>query len=77
MMQYDQSFSCSVSHSSLERPPRSGDLDHLAGAADTINRRLLIDDHSHVPKISVPTMQPRGSDEKLGLAITQRQEECP
>jgi hypothetical protein len=77
MMQYGQSFLCSVLNSSLKRLPQSCSLDHLADTVDMISRRLLVDDHPHVPEICVPTKQPRGSDEKRGLAITQRQEECP
>jgi hypothetical protein len=71
-MQYGQSFSCNVTDSSLKRPPRSGSLDHLAKVVDIIGRRLLLDDHPHMPEIGVPTKQPRGSDKKWGLTITQQ-----
>jgi hypothetical protein len=70
MTQYSQRFSCSITDSSLEHPPRSGNLDHLIDIADTISRRLLMDDHPHVSEIGVPTKQPQGSDEKRGLIIT-------
>jgi hypothetical protein len=54
MSQNSQSFSCSLSHASLERPPRCGSLDHLADAMDMIGRRPLIDDHTHMAKVRVP-----------------------
>jgi hypothetical protein len=54
MMQHGQIFSCSVVDSSLERPPQSGNLDHLADMVDTISRKLLIYDHPHMPEIDVP-----------------------
>jgi hypothetical protein len=53
MMQYGQSFSCNVMDSSLECPPQSDSLDHLADMADTIGLRLLIYDHPHMPEIGV------------------------
>jgi hypothetical protein len=67
-----QSFSCSISHTSLKCPPWCGSLDHLVDTVDTINRGLLVYDHTYVPKIRVPSKQPRGSDEERGLAISQR-----
>jgi hypothetical protein len=77
MSQNSQSFSCNLSHAFLERPPRCGSLDHLVNAADMIGHRPPIDDHTHMPKVQVPMKQPRGADEKWGLAISQRQEQCP
>jgi hypothetical protein len=75
--QQRQSFSCSLSHASLEHPPRCGSLDHVADAANMIGRRPLVDDHTHTPKVRVPAKQPQDTDEKWGLAISQRQEQCP
>jgi hypothetical protein len=66
MMQYGQSFSCNVSHSSLEHPAHSGSLDHLANTVNMIGHRLLIDDHPHMSEIGVPMKQPQGSDKKRG-----------
>jgi hypothetical protein len=40
--QHGQCFMCSISNSSIERPPRSSNLDHLANTVDTIGRRPLI-----------------------------------
>jgi hypothetical protein len=77
MSQKHQSFSCSLSHASLKCPPRCGSLDHLADVANMIGRRPLIDDHMHMPKVRVPTKQPRGADEKWGLTISLHQEQCP
>jgi hypothetical protein len=74
MSQNNQSFSCILSHASLERPPQCGSLDHLADAVDMISRRTLIDDHTHMQKVQVPVKQPRRAEEKWGLAISQRQE---
>jgi hypothetical protein len=51
MPQNGQSISCSISHASLERPPRLGGLDHLADAANMIGRRHLVDDHTHMPQV--------------------------
>jgi hypothetical protein len=68
MSQDGQSFTCSNPDTSLECLPRCGSLDHLA---DTIGHRPLIDDHPYVPQVSVPSKQPRGSDEKWGLDISQ------
>jgi hypothetical protein len=72
VMQDGQSFSCSISYSSLKCPPQGGILDHLVDTADMINRRLLVYDHMHVPEICVSLKEPRGSDEERGFAITQR-----
>jgi hypothetical protein len=36
MSQNSQSFSCCLSHASLELPPRGGGLDYLANAVNTI-----------------------------------------
>jgi hypothetical protein len=77
MMQYGQSFSCSVADSSLEHPSRGDALDHLADTVDTIHHRLLVDDHLHVPEIGVPTKQPQDFNETRGLAITQQSYQCP
>jgi hypothetical protein len=71
MMKYSQSFSCSISHSSLDRPPRGGSLNHLANMADMIGRRLVVYDHMYMPEIRVPSKQPQGSNEERGLTITQ------
>jgi hypothetical protein len=76
MSQKCQSFSGSLSHGSLERPPRFGCLNHLAFVADMIGLRPLIDDHTHTLEVRVPTKQPWGVDEKWGLVISQRQEQC-
>jgi hypothetical protein len=70
MMQCDQSFSCSISHSSLKRPPQGGSLDHLADTMDTIDHRLLIYDHLYVLEIHVLSKQPWSSNEEWGIAIT-------
>jgi hypothetical protein len=77
MMQYGQSFMCNIPYSSLKCSPRKGTIYHLTDMADMISHRLLVDDQPHVPEIIVPMKQPWDSDEKRGLAITQRQEECP
>jgi hypothetical protein len=74
--QDDQGSSCSISHTSLERPPRSDILDHLEDMADLIYCGPLIDDHTYMPQVRVPSKQPRGSNEKGGLAISQQQEQC-
>jgi hypothetical protein len=71
MMQRGQSFSCGISYSSLECPPRGDSLNHMA---DTISRRLLIYDHPYVPEIGVLSKQPWGSNEERGLTMTQCQE---
>jgi hypothetical protein len=42
-----------------------------------IHHRPLVDDHTHTPSVQVPTKQPQGSDEERGVAISQRQEQCP
>jgi hypothetical protein len=68
--QCNQSFTCSISNSSLERPSQGDNLNHLANMADTISRILLIYDHPHMPEIGVPSQQPRGSDVEWGIAIT-------
>jgi hypothetical protein len=70
MSQQHQSFSCSLSHTSLERPPRCGSLNHVADAANMIGRRPLVDDHMHTPKVRVPTKKPRDANVKWGLAIS-------
>jgi hypothetical protein len=77
MSQKHQSFSCNLSHASLKHPSRCGSLDHVADAANMIGRRPLIDDHTYTPKVRVPTKQAWDTDEKWGLAIPQRQEQCP
>jgi hypothetical protein len=77
MSQKHQSFSHSLSHASLECPPRCGSLDHVADAVNMISCRPLIDDHTHTPKVRVPTKQPWDTNEKWRLAIPQRQEQCP
>jgi hypothetical protein len=77
MSRNSQSFSGSLSNDTLEDPPRCESLDHLADVVDMIDSRPLIDDYTHMPKVQVPTMQPRGADEKWGLAISQCQEQCP
>jgi hypothetical protein len=77
MSQNDQSFSRSISHASLERPPWCGSLDHLVDAVNMIDHRPLVDDHMHIPQVQVPTKQPQGADEVWGLTKTQRQEQCP
>jgi hypothetical protein len=69
-----QSFSCGLSHASLERPPRCGSLDHMMDAANMISHWPLIDGHMHTPKVQVLAKQPRDTDEKRGLAIPQCQE---
>jgi hypothetical protein len=51
MSQKRQSFSCSLSHSSLKHPPRYGSLDHVVDAANMIGRRPIVDDHMHMPKL--------------------------
>jgi hypothetical protein len=51
MSQNGQSFSRSIPHTSLERPPRCGGLDHLADVANMISCRLLVDDHTHMPHV--------------------------
>jgi hypothetical protein len=66
MSQNDQSFSCYLSHATLKRPPQCGCLDHLANEANMIDRRPLIDHHTYMPKVWVPTKQSRGSDEERG-----------
>jgi hypothetical protein len=71
-----QSFSRSLSHASLEHPHRCGSLDHKADVANMIGRGPLIDDHTHTSKVRVPMKQPRDTDEKWGLSIPQRQEQC-
>jgi hypothetical protein len=76
MSQKHQSFSCSLPHASLECPPRCGCLDHVANAANMIGCRPLIDDHNHMPKVQVLMKQPRDADEKWGLTISQRKEQC-
>jgi hypothetical protein len=77
MSQKHQSFSCSLSHASLEHPPRCGSLDHVADAANMIGRRPLVDNHMHMPKVRVPAKQPWDADENWGLPISQRQVQCP
>jgi hypothetical protein len=77
MSQNGQSFLCSISHASLECPPRCGGLNHLADVVNTIGRRPLIDDRVHMPQVRVPTKKPRGVDEEWGPAKTQQREECP
>jgi hypothetical protein len=77
MSQKCQSFSCSLSHASLERPPQSDSHDHVADAVNMIGRRPFVDDHTHMPKVQVLAKQPRDVDEKWGLAISHRQEQCP
>jgi hypothetical protein len=77
MSQKRQSFLCSLSHASLERSPWCGSLDHMADAVNMIGRRPLIDDHTNMPNVRVPAKQPRDTDEKWGLAISQHQEQCP
>jgi hypothetical protein len=52
--QQHQSFSWSISHASLERPPWCGSLDHVTDAANTIGHWPLIDDHPHKPKYEFP-----------------------
>jgi hypothetical protein len=42
----------------------------LVNAADTIGHRPLIDHHTYMLKVQVPTKQPQGSDEEWGLART-------
>jgi hypothetical protein len=59
-----QSFLCSISHSSIECPLQYGSLDHLADTVDAIGHRPIIDDHTYVPWVSVPSRQPQGSDKK-------------
>jgi hypothetical protein len=49
--QKHQCFMCSLSHASLERPPRCGSLDHVADAVNMISHRPLVDDHTHRPKV--------------------------
>jgi hypothetical protein len=49
MMQCGQSFSCGISHSSFEGPPRGRSLDHLADMVDMISHRLLVYDHLYMP----------------------------
>jgi hypothetical protein len=53
MSQDGQSFTCSISHSSLERAPRDESLDHLAA---TIGHRHLVYDHMYMSEIRVPSM---------------------
>jgi hypothetical protein len=53
MSQDDQRFSCSISHASLECPPRCRILDYLVDAANMVGRRPLIDDHMHMPQVRV------------------------
>jgi hypothetical protein len=49
MSQNNQSFSCSIFHTSLECPSRCRSLNHLVDAADTIGRGLLIYHHTYTP----------------------------
>jgi hypothetical protein len=77
MSQNSQSFSGCLSHACLERPPRCGSLDHLVDATNTIRHRPLVNHHTYMAKVRVPTKQTQGSDEERGLAISQRQEQCP
>jgi hypothetical protein len=77
MLQNGQSFSCCLSHASLERPPQRRCLDHLANEANTIDRMPLIDHHTYTPMVWVLTKQPQGSNEERGLAISKRQKHCP
>jgi hypothetical protein len=77
MSQKQQSFSCSLSHTSVKCSPRCGSLDHVADVANMIGCWPLVDDHTHTPKVRVPEKQPRDTDEKWGLAIPQCQEQCP
>jgi hypothetical protein len=46
-----------------------GHVHHVMDAANMIDRRPLIDDHLHKPKVRVPAKQPQDIDEKWGLAI--------
>jgi hypothetical protein len=66
-----------LSHTSLERPPRCGCLDHVMDVVNMISHWPLVDDHTHTPKVRVSTKQPRDNDEKRGLAIPQCQEHGP
>jgi hypothetical protein len=77
MTQYNQSFSCSISHTFLACPPQCRSLDHLEDTVDRISHRPLIDNHMYMLEIRVPLKQPRGSNEKQGLAISKREEQCP
>jgi hypothetical protein len=70
-------FSSSLSHASLKCPPQRGRLDHMADAVNMIGCRPLIDVHTHTLKVRVSVKQRKDTDEKWGLAIPQRQEQCP
>jgi hypothetical protein len=72
-----QSFSCGLSHASLERPPQCGSLDHVTDAVNMIGRWPLIDDHMHTPEVRAPMKQPQDTDEKQGLVVPQCQEHGP
>jgi hypothetical protein len=77
MSQKRKSFSCNLPHASLKRPPWCGSHDHVADALNMIGRRPLIDDHTHTPKVRAPMKQPRDTDKKWGLVISQHQEYIP
>jgi hypothetical protein len=76
MSQNNQSFLYSLSHASLECPPRCGSLYHLANVADVISRGTFVDDHMHIRKVRVTRKKPQGSNEECGLVIPQCQEQC-
>jgi hypothetical protein len=66
MTQDGQCIMGCLSHASLERPPWCRSLDYLADAPDMISHRPLIDHHTHVPEVRVPTQQPQDPDEEWG-----------
>jgi hypothetical protein len=70
MSQDSQCFMGCLSQDCLECPPRCRSPDHLADAADTIDRKPLVDHHTYTPKVQVSTQQPQGSNEERGLAGT-------
>jgi hypothetical protein len=72
MAQDGQCFTGCLSYAGLERPPWCKSLDYLADAPDMISRRPLVDHHTHVLEVRVPTQQPRDPDEEWGLTGTQR-----
>jgi hypothetical protein len=49
----------------------------MVNVASMIGRRPLVYHHTYTTKVRVPTKQPWGSNEERGLAISQRQEQCP
>jgi hypothetical protein len=48
----------------------------MAGAVNMIGHRSPVEDHTQKPKVRALVKQPQHVDEKWGLAISQRQEQC-